>query len=68
MSTDIVLREIDGMWQDEGFAPGPIREDVPGERRSLFQSYLDVVLVESTYSDRALFPNRWKAGCFAARW
>lgn len=43
MSTDTVLRKIDEMWQDEGFAPGPPREDVSGERRALFQSYLDVV-------------------------
>lgn len=30
------------MWQDEGFAPGPDNTEV-GERRSLYQSYLDAV-------------------------
>ncbi|MEU4711636.1 abortive infection family protein [Nocardia salmonicida] len=39
----IVLREIDGLWQDEGFAPGPYPEDLSGERRSQFQSYLNAV-------------------------
>lgn len=36
------LLEIDGMWQDEGFAPGPDNEE-PGQRRSRYQSYLDAV-------------------------
>jgi hypothetical protein len=31
------------MWSDEGFAPGPPPEGVGGERRSLYQSYLDAV-------------------------
>ena len=31
----IVLREIAGMWQDEGFEAGPVPEDISGERRSL---------------------------------
>lgn len=43
LATSIVLREIDGMWQDEGFAPAPANPDVMGERRSVFQSYLDAV-------------------------
>jgi hypothetical protein len=43
LSTDTVLREIDDMWQDEGFAPGPLPVNLAGERRSQFQSYLDVV-------------------------
>lgn len=39
-----VLREINAMWQDEGFAPGPEPgPSVGGERVSLFQSYLDSV-------------------------
>lgn len=36
------LAEIDGMWQDEGFAPGPENRET-GQRRSLYQSYLDAV-------------------------
>lgn len=40
--TDTVLREIDGMWEDEGFSPGPPNEE-SGQRRSLYQSYLDGV-------------------------
>jgi Abortive infection C-terminus len=43
MSTGTVVREIDGMWQDEGFAPGPVNENLDGVRRALFQSYLDAV-------------------------
>lgn len=43
LCTDTVLREIDSMWQDEGFAPGPLPDDLTGERRTQFQSYLDVV-------------------------
>lgn len=38
----IVLREIDGMWQDEGFALGPPNQE-PGDRRNLYQQYLDGV-------------------------
>lgn len=39
-----VLRDIDGMWQDEGFAPGPEPDPpVGGQRVSLFQSYMDRV-------------------------
>lgn len=41
-ATDIVLREIDGMWNDEGFAPGP-EPELDGQRRSRYQGYLDVV-------------------------
>lgn len=43
IAPEIVLREIDGLWQDEGFAPGTYPEDLPGERRSQFQSYLNAV-------------------------
>ncbi len=42
LAPSIVVREIDGMWQDEGFAPGP-DNDLDGVRRSLYQSYLDAV-------------------------
>jgi len=38
----IVCREIDSIWQDEGFAPGPSNEET-GERRNLYQRYLDSV-------------------------
>jgi hypothetical protein len=39
-----VLRDIEGMWQDEGFVPGPAPDPpVGGQRVSLFQSYLDNV-------------------------
>lgn len=39
-----VLRDIEGMWQDEHFVPGPHPDPpVGGERVSLFQSYLDGV-------------------------
>ncbi|MEU0478685.1 abortive infection family protein [Streptosporangium sp. NPDC006013] len=37
------VRDIHDHWQFQGFAPGPSREDVRGERRSLFQAYLDAV-------------------------
>ena len=37
-----VLRGIEGMWEDEGFEHGPIPE-LGGERRSLYQAYLDAV-------------------------
>lgn len=44
MLSGTVLREIDGMWQDEGFAPGPEPEMfVGGQRVSSFQSYMDCV-------------------------
>lgn len=42
LATDIVLRAIDGMWQDEDFAPNPGNNET-GERRSLYQSYLHAV-------------------------
>lgn len=42
LATGIVLREIEGMWQDEGFAPGPGNAE-SGERRNLYQCYLDAV-------------------------
>jgi len=39
-----VLREIDAMWQDEGFAPGAYPDPpVGGERVTLFQAYLNSV-------------------------
>ena len=44
LMSNTVLREIDAMWQDEGFAPGPEPDPpVGGQRVSLFQSYLDTV-------------------------
>ena len=44
MMSGTVLREIDGMWQDEGFAPGVEDDpDVGGMRVSRFQSYMDQV-------------------------
>ena len=43
LAVGTVLREIEGMWQDEGFAPGPADPTVGGERRNLYQSYLDAV-------------------------
>jgi hypothetical protein len=51
-----VLREIDGMWQDEGFAPGPEPEVfVGGQRVSRFQSYMDSVdWTDSAHVARAL--------------
>lgn len=42
LSTDTTLSEIDDMWQDEGFAPGPLPE-IAGQRRARFQAYLDAV-------------------------
>lgn len=42
LAVGTVLREIEGWWQDEGFAPGP-PNDLGGERRSLYQSYLEAV-------------------------
>ena len=41
--TGTVLREIDDMWQDEGFGPAEASEATSGERRSLYQGYLDAV-------------------------
>ena len=43
LATGTVLREIDGMWQDEGFGPAEPSQSTGGERRSLYQGYLDVV-------------------------
>jgi hypothetical protein len=44
LMSNTVLREIDQMWQDEKFAPGPEPDPpVGGQRVSLFQSYLDTV-------------------------
>ncbi len=54
LCTGTVLREIDGWWQDEGFAPGPENNET-GERRSLYQSYLDAVdWTHRPHVDRAL--------------
>ncbi len=55
MMSDTVLRDIDGMWQDEGFAPGPADPEVGGQRVSRFQSYLDQVdWADRGHVDRAL--------------
>lgn len=55
MMSDTVLRDIDGMWQDEGFAPGAEDPDVGGQRVSRFQSYLDQVdWTDRGHVDRAL--------------
>ena len=55
MMSSTVLRDIDGMWQDEGFAPGPEDPDVGGQRVSRFQSYLDQVdWTDRGHVDRAL--------------
>lgn len=43
LAPNIVLREIDDMWQDEGFAPAEPSTLTTGERRSLYQGYLDAV-------------------------
>lgn len=43
LGAGFVLREIDDLWQDEGFAPSPNTEDLSGERRTRYQSYLDSV-------------------------
>jgi hypothetical protein len=43
LAVSIVLREIEEMWQDEGFAPAEPSQSTGGERRSLFQGYLDGV-------------------------
>lgn len=56
MMSGTVLRDIDGMWQDEGFAPS-FEEDpaVGGQRVSRFQSYLDQVdWTDRAHVDRAL--------------
>jgi hypothetical protein len=56
MMSGTVLCEIDGMWQDEGFAPGPEPEVfVGGQRVSRFQSYMDCVdWTDSAHVARAL--------------
>ncbi len=41
--TGTVLREIDDMWQDEGFGPAEASEATSGERQCLYQGYLDAV-------------------------
>jgi hypothetical protein len=42
LCTGTVLREIDGWWQDESFAPGRENNEV-GDRRNRYQQYLDSV-------------------------
>lgn len=37
------LRDIQTMWEDEGFAPTPLGEPIGGQRVTLFQEYLDSV-------------------------
>ncbi|MBB1051199.1 abortive infection family protein [Dietzia sp. CW19] len=37
------LRDIQTMWEDEGFAPTPLDEPIGGQRVTLFQEYLDSV-------------------------
>lgn len=56
MMSGTVLREIDGMWQDEGFAPGADDDpDVGGQRVSRFQSYMNQVdWTDRAHVDRAL--------------
>lgn len=43
LGAGFVLREIDDLWQDEGFAPSLDTQDLSGERRTRYQSYLDSV-------------------------
>jgi hypothetical protein len=45
LMSNTVLREIDEMWQDEGFAPSPelIEPPLGGERVTRFQEYLNAV-------------------------
>ncbi|MDX8149525.1 hypothetical protein SK854_45900 [Lentzea sp. BCCO 10_0061] len=38
-ASGVVLRDIDGMWQDEGFAPSGEDNQEQGERRSRFREY-----------------------------
>jgi hypothetical protein len=56
MMSGTVLRDIDGMWQDEGFAPRSDEDPaVGGQRVSRFQSYLDQVdWTDRAHVDRAL--------------
>lgn len=43
LGAGFVLRLINDIWQDEGFAPSPDPSHLSGERRSHYQSYLDSV-------------------------
>ncbi|MDQ1246644.1 MAG: hypothetical protein QG597_1012 [Actinomycetota bacterium] len=43
LAVSIVVRDIHGMWQDEGFPPADPSPNENGERRSLYQGYLDAV-------------------------
>lgn len=43
VAVSIVLREIEEMWQDEGFDAAEPSSSTGGERRSLYQGYLDAV-------------------------
>lgn len=42
-SNVLVVREIDGAWQDEGFVASHVENHESGERRSLFRKYEDSV-------------------------
>lgn len=42
-SGSLVLREIHGAWEDEGFAPSTVENREYGERRSAFRQYEDAV-------------------------
>jgi hypothetical protein len=56
MMSGTVLREIDSMWQDEGFAPNSDEDPVVGGQRvSRFQSFLDAVdWTDPDHVERAL--------------
>lgn len=43
LASGIVLGRIDDLWQDEGFGPADQSHGISGERRSLYQGYLDAV-------------------------
>ena len=43
LATGLVLGAINDVWQDEGFAPTLGSRQMSGERRTLYQSYLDSV-------------------------
>ncbi|RSN46891.1 hypothetical protein DMH08_34935 [Actinomadura sp. WAC 06369] len=45
LASGVVLRDIDNLWESQGFAPGPtpFLETGLGQRRERFQCYLDAV-------------------------
>ncbi len=49
VGSGFVLRVINNIWQDEGFAPNPDPQWSGGERRNSYQAYLDAV----DWSDQA---------------